>query len=228
MKNLSLSGPQKGTTVGLALVAFWLSGPIAADDSARPPEGEPTSAIEIGFMNGVHEDLDANLQPIRQGSITIRVSSPDHRLTVHGNRLTLTPRSDGALDAAIEVDFEGRGHLIADVESVGRFEDQVRARRQTARAEGRVRLTRAGDNYVFTVETADRAVPLEIDSGVASQVVGACRIVAMLLSLPCQSIEKSLSVVNVPMPGPGEQIPVPADLLSDEVKAFFDRFAAVE
>ncbi len=42
-------------------------------------------------MNGVYEDLDSNLQPVRQGQVTIRVSSPDHRLTVHGNRLTLAP-----------------------------------------------------------------------------------------------------------------------------------------
>ena len=200
----------------MGLLAFV---PAAAGD----PDG-----IELGFMNGVHEDLDANLQPIQTGTITIRVSSPDHRLTVHGNRLTLKPRSDGTLEAKIEVDFEGRGHLIADVESVGRFEDRVRAPRQTARTDGRVRLTRDGDNYLFTVERADRSVALEIDSGVARQVVSACRIVAMLMSLPCQSIEQALSVVNVPMPRPGEQIPVPADLLSDEEKAFFDRFVSEE
>lgn len=175
-------------------------------------------------MNGVHEDLDADLQPIQTGTVTIRVSSPDHRLTVHGNRLTLEPRSDGTLEAKIEVDFEGRGHLVADVENVGRFEDRVRAPRQTARAGGRVRLTRDGDNYLFTIEKADRSVALEIDSGVARQVVSACRIVAVLMRLPCQSIEQALSVVHVPMPGKGEQIPVPADLLSDEEKAFFDRF----
>ncbi len=203
----------------IVFVGFLVSVPLVADD---------TPGIEIGFMNGVHEDLDSNLQPIRQGSITIRVSSPDHRLTVHGNRLTLTPNADGSLDAVIEVDFEGRGHLIADVETIGRFEDRVQAPRQTARAEGTVRLTRAGDDYLFTVEQADRFVGLEINSGVAGQVVGACRVFAMLMSLPCDGLEKSLSVVNVPMPGPGEQFQVPADLLSDEEKAFFDRFASDE
>ncbi len=125
-----------------ALSAFVLAGFLAhaavADDPAGPSEGGQTSGIEIGFMNGVHEDLDSNLQPIRQGSITIRVSSPDHRLTVHGNRLTLEPRSDGSFDAVIEVDFEGRGHLIADVETIGRFEDRVQAPRQTARAEDHI------------------------------------------------------------------------------------------
>ncbi len=187
---------------------------------------EEPGGVELGFMNGVYEDLDSNLQPIRQGQVTIRVSSPDHRLTVHGNRLTLAPAGDGLLEAVIEADFEGRGRLIADVETIGRFEDLVEAPRQTARAAGTVRLTRAGGDYLLTVESADPSVGLEIKSGVVRQVTGACRILAMLMSLPCDGIEKSLSVVRVPMPGPGEQIRVPADLLSDEERAFFDRFAA--
>ncbi len=202
---------------------LWIS--LAALPASVPAGADE---IEVGFMNGVYEDLDSNLEPIRQGSITIRVSSPDHRLTVHGNRLTLTPGSDGSLDAAIEVDFEGRGHLIADVESIGRFEDRVQAPRQTARAAGTVRLTRADGNYLFMVVKADPSVGLEIKSGVANQVVGACRIFAMLMSLPCDGIEKSLSVVRVPMPGPGEQFQVPADLLSEAEKAFFDRLVTGE
>lgn len=204
----------------VGLVIGFLSVPVLAN-SDQP-------GIEVGFMNGVYEDLDSDLQPIRQGSITIRVSSPDHRLTVHGNRLTLDARPDGSLDASMEVDFEGRGHLIADVESIGRFEDRVWAPRQTARAAGTVRLTRAGDDYLFTVVEADPSVSLEIESGVANQVVGACRIFAMLMRLPCDGIKKSLSVINVPMPGPGEQFEVPADLLSDAEKAFLDRFATGE
>ena len=46
------------------------------------------------------------------------------------------------------------------------------------------------------------------------------------MNLPCDGIERSLAVVNVPMPEPGEQIPVRADLLSEEEKAFLDRFVS--
>ena len=180
--------------------------------------------IEIGFMNDVYQDLDSNLQPIRQGSITIRVSSPEHRLTVHGNRLTLAANDDGSLDASMEVDFEGRGHLIADVENIGRFEDRVEAPRQTVRAAGVVRLTRSEGSYLFTVVESDPSVGLEIKSGLAGQIVSACRVFAMLMSLPCDGLETSLSVIQVPMPEPGEQFQVRADLLSDEEKAFFEGF----
>lgn len=182
--------------------------------------------IEIGFMNAVYEDLDSNLQPIRQGSITIRISSPEHRLTVHGNRLTLTPDDSGSLAAVMEVDFEGQGHLIADVDSIGRFEDRVEVPRQTARAAGAVRMSRSEGKYLFTVVTADPSIGLEIKSGVTRQIVNSCRVFAMLMSLPCDGIEKSLSVIQVPMPKAGEQFQVRADLLTDEEKAFFDRLLA--
>ncbi len=213
------------TTIAIALVAIALA-VAPAHGSAGPRTA--AAGIEIAFVNGVYEDLDSNLQPIRQGSITIRVSSPEHRLTVHANRLALAPNGDGTFDAAIEIDFEGSGHLIADVEGIGRFQDLVEAPRQTARTAGTVRLARDAGNYLFIVEAAEPSVRLEIESGIARQVVGACRTLALLpfLRLPCGGLEESLRAVDVPMPGPGEQIKLPADLLSEEEKAFLDRHVA--
>ena len=211
---------QKGEVV-LTIALALLSAPL-------PAAAEGPAEIGIGFANGNYENLDADLEPIRQGSLTIRVSSPRHRLTVHGNRLTLAPRGDGTLDAAIEIDFEGHGDLIADVERVGRFEDRVAAPRQSARAAGVVRLSRAGGNYVFTVVSADPSARLTIASGIASQVVGACRAFSIFLRLPCGGLEQALSVVDVPMPGPGEQLVLRADLLSGGEKAFLDRFVSAE
>ena len=181
-------------------------------------------------MNGVYEDLDSDLAPIRQGSLTIRVSSPEHRLSVHGNRLQLEPSADGSLAAVMEVDFEGGGRLIADVEGVGRFEDRVEAPRQTARAAGSVRLARSEEGYLFTVVAADPFVRLEISSGVSRQIAGACRALELIpfVDLPCGGLEKALSTVRVPMPGPGEKFAVAAEALSDEERAFFDRFSSVE
>ncbi len=193
---------------------------------AMPAAADDVAGTEIAFMNGVYEDLDSNLQPIQQGSITIRVSSPNHQLTVHDNRLILTPAGDGTLTATMEADFEGRGQLIADVDSLGRFQDHVEAPRQRARVAGTVRLERAAGNYLFTVVSADPYARLEIKSGVARQVVGACRVFALLMNLPCDAIARSLSVVQVPMPEPGEQIELRADLLTGAEKAYLDRFVS--
>lgn len=190
--------------------------------------GGSPGEIEIGFVNGVYEDLDTGLVPIQQGMVTIRVSSPEHRLEVHGNRLTLKPQEDGTFAATMEVDFEGAGHLIADVEGIGRFDDDVEAPRQKANASGTVRLARSEVGYLFTVETAEPFVRLEISSGVSRQIGGACRALTRIpfVSLPCAGLEAALSAVSVPMPGPGAQFLLPEAELSGEEKAFFDRFAS--
>lgn len=216
---MNVSRTHRSVVVGLALALWCLPGPSAA---------EGAGGLEIGFVNGAYENLDTAPQPIRQGGVTIRLSSPEHRFTVHGNRLTLAANGDGTVDAAMEVDFEGGGQLIADVESIGRFEDRVAVPRQTARAAGTLRLARDADSYLFTIVTADPSVRLTIHSGLAGQVVGACRVFALLMSLPCDGLEQSLAAVHVPIPGPGEQVRVRADLLSDEERGFLDRFVAAE
>lgn len=204
----------------------WLCAAALGLAVASAAASEPGPGIEVGFVNGVYEDLDAGIQPIRQGAVTVHLSSPEHRLTVHGNRLTLVPNADGTVSATLAVDFEGAGHLIADVDGIGRFEDDVAASRQTARAAGTVRIERKESGYLVTVVDADPNVRLEITSGIARRLGGACRAVAMLpfVVLPCGGLEAALSSVDVPMPGPGAQFLVPADRLGAEETAYFDRF----
>ena len=193
---------------------------------ALPVIAEDVAEIEVGFVNGVYENLDSDLQPIRRGSLTIRVSSPEHRLTVHGNRLSLERDGDGTVAASMEVDFEGGGDLIADIDGLGRFTDVVKVPRQSVRAQGTVRIARDEDGYLVTVVDADRFVLMDIESGMAREMVDTCRALAMLpfISLPCGSLETALATVSVPMPGPGEQFRVRAADLSSSERAFFDRF----
>ncbi len=193
-------------------------------------DGTPPAVLELDYVNGVYEDLDSNLEPIRQGSLTILFSSPEHRLTVHGHQLRLTARGEGRVDAVLEVDFEGRGRLIADVSGIGRFTDRVEAPRQTASARGTVRIARVEAGYLFTVVSADPVVRLEVKSGVADQILSACRAASMIpfLSLPCGGLESALALVSIPMPGPGEQFLLPAANLKADEAALLDRFASAE
>lgn len=203
------------------VVAAWLVSPASAE--------EPTAAeIELSHLNSVYENLDSNLEPIRQGSMTIVVSSPDHRLTVHGNRLRLSPLGTGGVQAEMSVDFEGAGQLIADVSGIGRFTDRVQAPRQTVSATGTARIERLDAGYLFTVLSADPAARLEIQSGVAGQIVSTCRAAALIpfVSLPCDGLETALAYVDVPLPRPGEQLFLPAEDLTVAERAFFDRFVA--
>ena len=224
MNAFSSRSRQRFKIFGFALVTAALQGfGLAAE---VPSEVE----VELSSLNGVYEDLDSNLEPIRQGSLTIRVSSPEHRLTVHGNRLQLSTRGDGTVDAAIEVNFEGHGQLIADVDGFGRFTDLVDAPRQTVLARGNVRLARAADGYLFTVVSADPTVQLEVKSGVAGQIVSACRAASMIpfVNLPCDGLETALGYVNVPMPPAGQQFLLPAAEMTAAEQAILDRFATTD
>lgn len=197
---------------------------VAASHSAAKPR---KSQVELKFVNGVYQNLQADPEPIRQGPLTIKVSSPEHELTVHGNRLHLERNDDGTIDASMEVDFEGEGHLIADISGFGRFEDNVAAARQTVQAAGVVRLESVRGGFLFTVVEAEPSVSLEIESGLARQVVGACRTASAipLLRLPCDSLDKSLTSIKVPLPEPGREIFLSSKEMTRKERAFFNRFA---
>lgn len=185
--------------------------------------------IELAFVNGEWADLDSGLQPVRRGALTIHVASPEHRVTVHRNRLTLARSGDGPVDASLEVEFEGEGQIVADVESAGlrnRIEDQVAAPRQTVTVWAKVRFERADGGYLMTIAEAQPTVDLEIQSDLAGRLVALCKVFdkVPLIRVDCAGIETALSVVTVPMPGPGEQFLIPGERMTEDEKAFFDRF----
>ncbi len=195
--------------------------------------GDPRGSGRL--WTGTYPGLDSDLAPIEEGPLTIRLSSPEHQLVVHRNRLRLVPNRRGGLDATVEIELEGEGRLHADVEGAGRsgvpagsrFSDDVAVPRQTVRARGEVRLERAADGYRFTVERPGAAAALAIESGIAGQVVGVCRALAVLpfIDLGCDRLEVGLSVIHIPLPEPGTVLLLPADGLAAEERAFFDRLA---
>ncbi|MCP4657408.1 MAG: hypothetical protein GY856_18540 [bacterium] len=211
---------------GLALVGLVFPHPLGGAELAA------AEGVELQFFNGSYTDLDSDLEPVRQGPLVIRISSPSHQVRVHGNRLELTPRGGGTLDATLEIDFEGDGLLFADIEGPGvssRYTDEVEAPRQTVRVAGKIRLERTVGGYLVTVEEAPPTVDLEIRSAMARRIVDICRTLAQLpfLAFNCTGLETSMSVATVPLPQPGEQLLVPEERLTEEERAFFDRFAGI-
>ncbi len=210
---------------GLAMILLPTVASATEASVLDSPVGEP-STIELDTLNRVYQDLDSDLEPIRQGPIVIHVSSPEHRLEVHGNRLSLTANTDGTVDAVIEVDFEGGGQLIADVEGFGRFVDRVEAPRQTVHVAGTVRLSRVESGYLITIVDSDPVVQLVIKSELADQIVGVCEAAALipLISLPCGGVATALETVSLPLPAAGSQLLLPSAEMSGEEKATFDRY----
>ncbi len=224
-----LLSSNRSSRLGVQYVIWVLAGFVMvslAGVSTAALSDDP-STIEISYLNKVYRDLDSDLEPIRQGPIVIHVSSPEHRLEVLGNRLRFSANEDGTVGAAIEVDFEGSGQLIADVEGFGRFVDQVEAPRQTVRAAGTVRLSPTDGGYLMTIVTVEPSTEVQIKSQLAGQIVGVCEAAALipLISLPCDGVAAALETVRIPLPAAGSQVLVPSDEMSSELKAYFNHYA---
>ena len=139
---------------------------VALPALADPPASD-RGGIQIGYLNRTWTDLAGEATAVDEGPLSVRLRSPENRVTVHRNRLVLVPRDGGDPDAQIEAEFEGEGQLVADVGG-GRFDtafrDRVTAPRQSVRVAGRARVTRDADAYHVTLVDGPASAPVEIRS----------------------------------------------------------------
>lgn len=195
------------------------------------PSGAET--IEIRSVNREYAQLNAPIVPITQGPFTIKVASPQHSLRVHANRLDLEKVGD-RLAARFEVDFEGFGHLIADIEGPNNYqthlEDRVIAPRQKVRSAADVRLVKAANGYYLTLlQSTSSTIDVVVESGLVGQVVGACRlfeVIPALGLLGCNALESALTTLRIPMPRAGTNWLIANDQLTESERRFFDRYAS--
>jgi hypothetical protein len=168
-------------------------------------------AEELSFplLNRTYTDLVSDFAPIRQGPMTLTLSSPNQKLTVRRHGVRLTRRPDGAFDAAVEVEVMGKGWLVGDIDFSGastRLQDELILLPQTLTLDGRAQIERSTDGYRVEVLSAPSQVALRISSKLANEVVTWCDRVALIpfTRLDCRALERSLATVNVPLPAAGE------------------------
>lgn len=202
---------------------FFVLGSLAWGLAAR---AEGPVELALSRLNGVYTDLAPDVAPIRRGPVTIRVSSPSHRLAVHANHLSLRPGSGGSLEAAFSVTFEGEGHLIADLEAgmSSRFEDEVLVPRQTLEIAGRIRLRRAEGGFDIVLEQMPETVAVAIESKALGQLVGLCDGLARVFPLQCDELARELGRATIPLPPAGESVFLPDAYLTPEERAAFEAF----
>ena len=194
---------------------------------AATPAPPADQGIELTYLNQTHTNMDFDLAPIQEGMLSIQLSSPSHRLTLHRNRLVLAPSAGGDSDAWVEAEFEGAGDLIADVEGgslATQLRDHVEVPRQTAQLRGKARVTRDAEGYGLRVLEAPPSVPVRIRSGIVDRCVALCRGLGLLAVLDCGRLERALSTVQVPIPPDQSTLRIPHARLSATDRAYLDRF----
>jgi hypothetical protein len=170
-----------------------------------------TGAEEFSFpaLNKSYTDLVSDFLPVRQGPVTLTLSSPSQTFTVRQNRAVVTPRADGTFDGRVELDVMGKGFIAGDVDWNGtgtRLQDELILVPQKLVLEGRARIARAPGGYSITALSLPKEVKLRITSKLSVGLVNWCDTAALLpfSGLDCRGLEKSLSEVTVPLPAAGE------------------------
>ena len=193
-----------------------------ASVSSAPSPAAGGAVLEFGSLNGTYRFDDAEIEPVRQGPVTIHLSAPRSSLVLQEHRVTLDPLGDGTHRAAVSLRLLGRGDLVADLVTPAggssRLEDLVVLPRQTVDVEGRVRFQRVPGGWDVTALALPEAVEVDIQSRLAGSLVTLCSQLAVFLGMDCDGLDRSLSRVEVPLPPPGTVFHLPAgDLTAEEV-----------
>ena len=206
------------------LLLGFASGVVAAQE-------EPQLVMRFDRLHGIYENLAAVVEPVRSGPVTLRMSSPQHRLELLSSQLELTPREDGIHDAKISLRFRGQGDLHTELDFGGlpaSFEDKVVFPEQDVEIEGLVRLIAEEEGYRVVVERTEGFTQIEARSVLSSEIVSWCNRLARFLrgDAGCDALDEALSHPKLPLPGPGEEFVVLREQLTDDERAQIDVYLA--
>lgn len=241
MRALSLR--RAGLAVAVALAATLALG--ASSGRASVGEASPEAApvvgaaagsrsggvFELTSLNHRYEEMGTGLAPIRQGPITIQLSSPRHQLDLLSNRLELVPGADGSYGVTLDLEFSGGGALVADFDVSGvrsHLEDELEVPAQKRTLVARARISRTSAGYEVTPLELPATFEVTIHSRVGSQLVSACSSLAALGLVPtsCDSLGQALSTAVIPLPAPGETYLLEAERFSAADRRRLDDFLA--
>lgn len=205
----------------LALSALLLVLVLAATPGVTATPGQ----LQFQRLNRTYNEMAPDLMPVTQGPLTINLSSPRNQLTVSKHLIRIEPGPGGSHSADLEIEFLGKGWLIADVAAgpmQTRLQDEVVVPAQRATLQGRVRVRRVEGGYGITPEQLPDRIAVRIESGIGRQLVGVCDGASVLLALDCPTLERSLSRAVIPLPEVGEEYLLEDTEITAEERAQLD------
>lgn len=181
------------------------------------------SDFEFQRLNRPFRDLPVAMDPVESGPFHIVLSSPRHEVQLLRHRLRLRRLPDGTHDAELWVQFQGSGHLTADVSALGlgtRLEDQVDLPRQEKLLRARLRIARSREGYLVTTVSLPRSAEVQLKSRLGGDLVRWCEQIPFSL-VSCEGLDRAFSSATVPLPAAGNTyLLANADLTPEDRKAF--------
>lgn len=203
--------------LGALLIAAALVPAVAAAAVAEP------RLFQFDSLNGTYSMDGSDIEPVRQGPITIHLSSPANTLVIRGHSLELDPVGDGSYRSSVAVDFLGKGDLVArfetDAGTSSQLEDELVVPRQMLRLDGRVNFRRVPAGWEVTALELPAEAQVRINSRLANGLLSLCGQLSAFLGFSCDGLDASLSLVRVNLPEPGSVFLLEeADLTPEEVR----------
>lgn len=188
----------------------------------------PDATVEFRFekLNRTYTDFVPPIEGMEEGGITVRLASPRQALILRDHRVRLTPRSDGAFDAELELDIQGKGAIVADV-TLGAvaetFTDDVIIPLQKLKLAGKVKLRRVAGAYEVTAIELPAKLQIAVQSRTVNQILTLCDNAALLTlgAIDCTGLDRALTRPAVSLPA-GQSFTLADGDLSDEDRRQLD------
>lgn len=186
--------------------------------------------FELAGLNRKYPQPVGELPPIDLAPLLVRWRSPDAVVNVISHRVRLWERGNGSYDGEVEVEFEGQGTLVIDLEGPGlsqRLTDAVALPRQRLRVPGRVVFEKVPQGYRVRAKEVPSRVAVELRSQLVGRVLELCRGVELLAfgAVRYQDLERGLTRPVLTLPSELETTLAEADLLPSD-RMVLDRLVA--
>lgn len=201
-----------------AVALLVLAGSAAADD---------WTSFEFDAYNREYVNVRPGATWQTRGPLTVRMTSPAHRLRVFDHRLDLKRRGDGTFDTRIRVRFSGDGDVVAVVgmgSAVQTLEDHVHAPDQEVEVRARLAFRPVEDGYEIETLALPESVAVRIESELGARMVSVCQSAFAFLGVQCAPVEALFSRAEVPLPAAGGVYFLSTERLSRAERVRLDRF----
>jgi hypothetical protein len=170
-----------------------------------------STELRLSRLNRTYDDLGVRIAPLRFDPVTVRLASPRQTLIVRENVVRLRPMGGGRFAGEVEIDFLGRGDLVADIDLGGmsrRMADEVLLPPQRLTVAGQARIARVAGGYRIEPEQLPESVRVEIRSRLVNEVLDLCAGAALLAlgGLDCAPLADGLERPRIPLRGALETI----------------------
>lgn len=185
---------------------------LVAASAATLVQAANPDGLELPFdrLHGVYEDLPADVAPIESGPVSIRLSSPSHRLELLASKLELGRLGGDRHRVRGMARFSGTGTLVTELDFGGvpaSFRDNVVLPEQDVFVEGTISVEVVDEGYLVTVEELPGFLALQMDSALGSQLVAWCNRLALFVAgdAGCRELDRELSHPKLPLPAAGSE-----------------------